>query len=344
VPPCINKFYILDLQPHNSFVKYAVDQGNTVFMISWINPNRDHSHYSWDDYIEKGVLKAFDVVKELTGAKKINTASWCVGGTILATALAVLHERKNAGLIGSATFFTTMIDFSQPGELGIFIDKSQIEHKESQLKHEGILSGKDLATAFSMLRANDLIWSYVVNNYLKGQTPPPFDILYWNSDPTNLPAEMYMYYIRNMYLENKLIEPNALTICNAPINLKKIKTPSYFLSTIDDHIAPWMTTFASTNLFSGPIEFVLGASGHIAGVINPAKKNKRNYWIEGEMGKGPSHWLETAKSVPGSWWSHWDDWLKKRGGAQVPAPSTLGNEQYPVIEPAPGRYVTKRID
>lgn len=343
VPPCINKFYILDLQESNSFVKYAVDQGNTVFMISWLNPEKSQSQYDWDDYIEIGVLKAFDVVKEITDAKKINTASWCVGGTILATALAILHDRKKHTQIASATFFTTLLDFSEPGEIGVFIDQSQVEQRESQLKSSGILSGKDLALAFSMLRANDLIWSYVVNNYLKGQTPAPFDILYWNSDSTNLPADMYSYYLRNFYLDNKLVQPNALTICNSPIDLTKIKTPSYLLSTIDDHIAPWMSTFINTELMSGPIEFVLGASGHIAGVINPPYKNKRNYWMEGELGKGATHWLETAKSVPGSWWPHWSEWLKKRGGAEIPAPTTLGNATYTAIEPAPGRYVTKRI-
>ncbi|ALG66669.1 PHA/PHB synthase family protein [Beggiatoa leptomitoformis] len=344
VPPCINKFYILDLQPDNSFIKYAVDQGNNVFVISWMNPDEKLSQLAWDDYVDKGVLKAFDVAKEVTGAKKINAVSWCVGGTILATALAVLHARKKQAIVNSATFFTTMLDFSDPGELGVFIDEMQFMQRESQLKHKGYLSGKDLATAFSMLRANDLIWSYVVNNYLKGQTPAPFDILYWNSDPTNLPAKMYTYYLRNMYLDNKLIEPDALTLCNAPINLRNIKTPSYFLSTIDDHIAPWKTTFTATELFSGPLEFVLGASGHIAGVINPASKNKRNYWMGGEKGKGAAHWLDTAQSQKGSWWNHWSQWLKAQGGEQVPAPKELGSKDYAVIEPAPGRYVAKRVD
>jgi len=344
VPPSINKFYILDLQPENSFVKYAVDQGNTVFLISWVNPDESLKDVMWDDYISDGVLKAFDVVKEITGAKKINTVSWCVGGTILATALAVMHAKKTQGFIASATFFTTMLDFAEPGDLGVFIDESGISQRESQLKYTSVLSGKDLALAFSMLRANDLIWSYVVSNYLKGQTPPPFDILYWNSDSTNMPAKMYSFYIRNMYLENKLSQPNALTMCDVPINLSAIKTSSYFLSTIDDHIAPWKSTFVGTELFSGHTEFVLGASGHIAGVINPASKNKRNYWIEGELGKGSDHWYNTAKSQPGSWWTHWTAWLKKRGGAEIPALQQLGNEHYPVLEDAPGSYVKRRID
>lgn len=344
VPPCINKFYILDLQQQNSFVKYCVDQGSTVFLISWINADTKTSDFAWDDYIDQGVLKALDIAKDITGAKKINTVSWCVGGTILATALAVLHGQRKQTQVASATFFTTMLDFSDPGELGVFIDEAQVAQREAMLKHSGVLSGRDLATAFSMLRANDLIWSYVVNNYLKGQTPPPFDILYWNSDPTNLPARMYSYYLRNMYMENNLAKSNALTLCNVPIDLNKVKTPTYFLSTIDDHIAPWKSTFIGTELLKGPIEFVLGASGHIAGVINPASKNKRNYWVNGELGKGADHWLETATSKPGSWWPHWDQWLKAQGGVEVTAPQTLGNENYPVLEPAPGRYVTRRID
>lgn len=343
VPPCINKFYILDLQPQNSFVKYVVDQGNSVFLISWVNPEKELSDISWDDYISAGVIKATEIVKAVTDAEKVNTVSWCVGGTLLATALAVLEGKKDRS-VASATYFTTILDFSEPGDLGVFIDEVQIARRESQLEQAGILSGKDLATTFSMLRANDLIWAYVINNYLKGQTPAPFDILYWNSDPTNLPAKMYSYYIRNMYMENQLIKPNALTMCGVPIDLKNLKMPSYFLSTIDDHIAPWKTTFSGSQLFGGPVEFLLGASGHIAGVINPPNKNKRHYWIQGKMGKGAAHWLETAQSQPGSWWPHWDKWLKKQGNNQVPAPSQLGNEKYSVIEQAPGRYVTKRID
>ena len=344
VPPCINKFYILDLQEKNSFVKYCVDQGNTVFLISWVNADADQAHISWDNYIDDGVIKALEVVKSITAAKKINTVAWCVGGTILATALAVLHARRKQSLVNSATYFTALLDFSDPGEIGVFIDDMQVAQREAMLKHSGILSGRDLATAFSMLRANDLIWSYVVNNYLKGQTPAPFDILYWNSDPTNLPAQMYSYYLRNMYMDNKLSKPNELTLCDVSIDLGKIKTPTYFLSTIDDHIAPWKTTFTGTELLSGNTEFVLGASGHIAGVINPANKNKRNYWVNGELGKGADKWLETAKSEPGSWWPHWINWLKGQGGAEADAITTYGNKDYPVVEPAPGRYVVKRID
>jgi len=342
VPPYINKYYILDLQPKNSFVKYAVDQGNTVFIISWVNPDQDLATIGWDDYLTEGVFKALEVIQDITGTDQINTSSWCIGGTLLATALAILAEKPD-NPVASATYFTSMLDFSEPGDLGVFLDEVQQAQRESILDQKGILSGKDLATAFSMIRANDLIWSYVVNNYLKGQAPTPFDILYWNSDSTNLPVNMYKYYIRNMYLENNLIKPNALTICGVPIDLSQIKTPSYFLSTIDDHIAPWQTTFSGAQLMAGPVEFILGASGHIAGVINPPAKKKRSYWSKGEMNQGSAHWLETAQSHPGSWWPHWDEWLKKQSNNQMPAPTTLGNADYPVIEPAPGRYVKKRI-
>jgi len=320
VPPCINKFYIMDLQAKNSLVKYIVDQGNTVFLISWVNPDTDMAETTWDDYIEQGTIKAFDVAKAITGAKKLNTVAWCVGGTILGMTLSVLHARRKQAIIGSATYLTTMLDYTK------------------------ILSGKDLALAFNMLRSNDLIWSYVVNNYLKGQAPAAFDILYWNSDSTNLPATMYSYYLRNMYIDNKVIEPDALEVCGTKNNLTKIKTPSYFLSTIDDHIAPWKTTFKGTEVMAGPVEFVLGGSGHIAGVINPPYKEKRNHWTGGKLGDGADSWLESAESKPGSWWPHWSEWVKQYAGEQVSARTELGNKNHQEIEAAPGRYVKRRID
>ncbi|MEY3220700.1 MAG: class poly(R)-hydroxyalkanoic acid synthase [Pseudomonadota bacterium] len=344
VPPCINKFYIMDLQPANSLVKFIVDQGYTVFLISWVNPDESLANTQWDDYIEKGTITAFEKVRNITGAEKINTVSWCVGGTILGTALAVLSARNQADTIASATYLTTMLDFSDPGDLGVFLSESSVAQREAHLKVTKMLSGRDLATAFNMLRANDLIWSYVVNNYLKGQSPQPFDILYWNSDSTNMPADMYIYYLRNMYLENNLAKPNKLTICGQPIDLSNIKTPTYFLSTIEDHIAPWKSTFVGTELVGGEVEFVLGASGHIAGVINPASKNRRNYWVGGELNKGADHWLQTAESKAGSWWNHWAEWVGKQGGELIDAPQTLGNDDYKEIEPAPGSYVKKRID
>ena len=342
VPPCINKFYILDLQEHNSYVKYCVDQGQTVFLVSWINPTTDQSDISWDDYVGEGVLKAIDVVKEISGSAKVNTVAWCIGGTLMASALAVMAHRKDTS-VSSATFLTTLTDFQDPGDLCVFIDEQQVKRLEDKVNSQGYLSGKELATSFNMLRSNDLIWSYVVNNYLKGQTPPPFDILYWNGDSTNLPAEMYTYYINKMYLENKLSEKDGLTICGSPVDLGRIKTPCYFLSTIEDHIAPWKGTFKATETFGSNIEFVLGASGHVAGVINPASKNRRNYWVKGEQGKGPDHWLETAERVEGSWWPNWADWHKRRGGKKVPAPTAYGNEEHSVIEAAPGSYVAVRI-
>lgn len=343
IPPFINKFYILDLQPENSFVKYAADQGNTVFIISWLNPDKDKSTLTWDDYLESGVFTALDIARKITGGDKVNTVAWCVGGTLLASALAVMQARKDA-TVASATFFTSLLDFSEPGEIGVFVDEVQVAQREAQLEHTGMLNGRDLAMVFSMLRANDLIWSYVVNNYLKGKTPPPFDILYWNSDPTNLPASMYISYVQNMYLENKLVQPGALTMCGQSIDLSTVTTPSYFLSTVEDHIAPWTATFKTVDLFAAPVEFVLGASGHIAGVINPPAKNKRNYWTDGERGKGAEHWQQTATSHPGSWWPHWIDWLAQFRGGEVDARMSLGNDKFNVIEPAPGRYVTKRVN
>ncbi|WP_293267595.1 class I poly(R)-hydroxyalkanoic acid synthase [Neptunomonas sp.] len=342
VPPCINKFYILDLQEHNSYVKYCVDEGQTVFLVSWINPSIEQGDISWDDYVGKGVITAIDKVKEITASPKVNAVAWCIGGTLLASALAVLAHRKDAS-VASATFLTTLTDFRDPGDLCVFLDEQQVKKLEDKVNNQGYLSGKELATSFNMLRSNDLIWSYVVNNYLKGQTPPPFDILYWNGDSTNLPAEMYTYYINNMYLENKLVEKDALTMCGSPIDLGRIKIPCYFLSTIDDHIAPWKGTFTGAENFNN-VEFVLGGSGHVAGVINPASKNRRNYWVKGEQGKGSDHWLETAERVEGSWWPNWSEWQKKRGGKKVAAPADYGNADNKAIEAAPGRFVTVRID
>ncbi|MEL0322168.1 MAG: class I poly(R)-hydroxyalkanoic acid synthase, partial [Gammaproteobacteria bacterium] len=302
VPPCINKFYILDLQPQNSYVKWCVDQGNTVFLISWANTTPEYSHIGWDDYVQDGIFEATRVVKEITGEKKMNAVAWCIGGTILGSALGVMQKKRDSS-IASATFLTTLLDFSDPGDLGVFLDEEEVDMRAAQVSKDGVMSGKSLALGFNMLRSNDLIWSYVVNNYLKGKTPPPFDLLYWNSDPTNLPATMYNTYIREMYVNNSLSKPGGFTCCNKPVELDKVKTPVYFLSAIEDHIAPWKTTFLGTELVGGPVEFVLGGSGHIAGVINPPAKNKRNFWTNGEMGQGADHWLETATDHPGSWWT-----------------------------------------
>jgi len=343
VPPCINKFYIMDLQEHNSYVKYCVDQGQTVFLVSWVNPTVEQRDISWDDYVGNGTLKAIDAVKKITEQDKINAVSWCIGGTILASTLAVMAKRKDDS-INSATFLTTLTDFTDPGDLCVFIDEQQVKQLTQKVDDEGLLSGRNLATAFNMLRSNDLVWSYVVNNYLKGQNPAPFDILYWNGDSTNLPAKMYNFYINEMYINNKLAKPNALTICGEQIDLGDITIPVYFLSAIEDHIAPWKGTFKGTEMMKGKIEFVLGASGHVAGVINPASKNRRNYWTGGELGQGADHWLETAERQEGSWWPNWAKWMKPKSGKKIDAPKDYGNAEFKVVEPAPGRYVSTTIE
>jgi polyhydroxyalkanoate synthase len=342
VPPCINKFYILDLQPQNSYVKWCVDQGNTVFLISWANTTPEYSQIGWDDYVQDGIFEATRVVKDITGEKKMNAVAWCIGGTILGSALGVMQKKRDA-IIGSATFLTTLLDFSDPGDLGVFLDQEDVDMRAAQVSKDGVMSGKSLALGFNMLRSNDLIWSYVVNNYLKGKTPPPFDLLYWNSDPTNLPAAMYNTYIREMYVNNNLAKSGGFTCCGKSVELEKIKTPSYFLSAIEDHIAPWKTTFLGTELMGGPVKFVLGGSGHIAGVINPPAKNKRNFWSDGELGQGADHWLETATDHPGSWWSHWHEWLDQQDSKQVPAREIGSHSEYQEIVPAPGDYVRVRI-
>lgn len=344
VPPCINKYYILDLSEHNSYVRYCLEQGNDVYIISWRNPDETLGDVTWDEYISEGTIPAIEAVKEISAAKKINAVAWCIGGTMLATTMSVLASKRKKP-IATATFFTTLLDFSDPGELGVFIDESQVKQHEHKLKDGGVMPGKQLATTFAMLRANDLVWSYVVNNYLKGKTPPPFDILYWNGDSTNMTSAMYTWYLRNMYLENNLAKPGGVELCGVKIDLGKIDCPVYFLSAVEDHIAPWKTTFIGTELVKqGNVEFVLAASGHVAGVINPANKNKRHFWKDGELGQGADHWLETATEVPGSWWSHWDAWLKSQGNKTIDAPAKLGSEKYPELEAAPGSFVLAKAD
>lgn len=342
VPPCINKFYILDLQPKNSFVKWCVNQGNTVFLISWANTTPECSHIGWDDYVKDGILEAARVVREITSEKKLNAVAWCIGGTILASALAVMQKKRDSS-IGSATLLTTLLDFSEPGDLGVFLSKHEVELRADQVKKKGVMSGKDLSLGFNMIRSNDLVWSYVVNNYLKGRTPPPFDLLYWNSDPTNLPATMYNSYVSEMYIKNNLAKPGGFICCGSAVELNKIKTPMYFFSAIDDHIAPWKSTFLGTELVGGRLEFVLGGSGHIAGVINPPEKNKRNYWTDGELGQGSDHWLETAIDHSGSWWTHWHEWLEGQDDRETPARQIETDGNYKEIVPAPGDYVRVRL-
>ncbi len=360
VPPCINKFYILDLQPENSFVRYAVEQGNTVFMVSWRNITEDKlGGLTWDDYIADGVLKPIEVVRAISKSDKINALGFCVGGTLLAAALAVLRARGEER-VASVTLLATMLDFTYPGDIGVFVDEASIQAREQAIGKGGILPGKDLAFVFSALRANDLVWAYVVNNYLKGKTPDAFDILYWNADSTNLPGPMYCWYVRNMYLENKLREPGKLTVCGVPVDLGAIRLPTYILATREDHIVPWKSAYLSTRHLTGnweqpPISkgdtrFVLGASGHVAGVINPPSKNRRSYWTSerlsaggAESQAGADEWLAGAKETPGSWWSNWNAWLEGFSGGERAAPKKLGSAKFKPIEPAPGRYVKVRV-
>ena len=341
VPPCINKYYILDLQPENSFVRYAVERGHTVFMVSWRNVPPAMGRATWDDYLEHGVMRALAVAQEICGADKVNALGFCVGGTLLGAALAVLRS-KGDERVASLTLLATMLDFSDTGELSVFVDEAYVSQRERDFADGGVLHGRELAITFASLRANDLIWHYVVNNYLKGGTPEPFDLLYWNADSTNLPGAMYVYYVRNTYLENNLRRPGKLTMCGVPVDLGRVDMPAYVLATREDHIVPWRTAFASTRHLGGRIEFVLAASGHIAGVINPASKNRRNFWLNPDLAQDPDRWLADATSRPGSWWKHWGDWLAAFGGREVPARSDLGGAQYREIEPAPGRYVKEK--
>ncbi|MDQ0571029.1 polyhydroxyalkanoate synthase [Variovorax paradoxus] len=344
VPPCINKFYILDLQPENSLIRYANEQGHRVFVVSWRNPDESLANATWDDYIENAAIKAIRTVQEISGSKQINALGFCVGGTILSTALAVLAARGEKPA-ASVTLLTTFLDFSDTGILDIFVDEPMVAYREMQLGKGGLLPGMDLSSTFSFLRPNDLVWNYVVGNYLKGETPPPFDLLYWNSDATNLPGPFYTWYLRNTYHENKLAKPNALTVCGQKVDLGKIDVPAYIYGSREDHIVPIGGAYASTQLLPGKKRFVMGASGHIAGVINPPAKKKRSHWIreDGKFPKTQAEWLAGATEHPGSWWTDWAQWLKGHAGKQVPAPKTYGNgKTYKAIEPAPGRYVKAR--
>ena len=343
VPPCINKFYIMDLQPENSLIRYTVEQGHRTFVISWRNPDESLKTRTWDDYIEQGPLAAIAAVQAISGAETINTLGFCVGGTILSTALAVLAARGEQPA-HSVTLLTTLLDFESTGILDIFIDEAMVKMRESTLGEQarggpGLLKGKELATTFSFLRPNDLVWNYVVGNYLKGETPPPFDLLYWNGDSTNLPGPMYCWYLRHLYLQNELKKPGALTVLGESVDLGAIEAPFFIYGSREDHIVPWTAAYASTGLVSGQKTFVLGASGHIAGVINPPAKGKRSYWTNAKQPAKAEAWLASATEHPGSWWTHWTDWLKPMGGKLVNAPKVPGNAQFKPIEPAPGRYV-----
>ncbi len=340
VPPCINKFYIMDLQPENSLIRYMVEQGNTVFLVSWRNPGEAQGALGWDDYLENGPITALTVIKEITRVKQVNALGFCVGGTILTSALAVLKARGEDP-VASLTLLTTLLDFSDTGEIGLFIDEQAVAAREATIGQGGLLPARDLQNTFSFLRANDLVWNYVQNNYLKGQKPQAFDLLYWNSDSTNLPGKFACWYMRHMYLENKLRMPGELSMCGVKVDLGQLDMPVYLLATREDHIVPWQSAYASTRLLGGPLRFVLGASGHIAGVINPASKNKRSYWVNEDVKNDAAGWLTAAEEKKGSWWSDWAAWLQPLSGEQR-APRQPGNAKYKPIEPAPGRYVKER--
>jgi polyhydroxyalkanoate synthase len=342
IPPSINKYYILDLRPENSFVHYALEQGHMVFMVSWRNITEEVGHFTWDDYVGKGALKALEVARAIAGTAEVNALGFCVGGTILGTALAVLAA-KGDKCVKSVTFLASMLDFSDTGDIRVFIDERSIAAREAEIGGGGVMSGKDIAMAFTALRANDLVWSYVVNGYLKGQRPEALDLLFWNADGTNLPGPMYCWYVRNTYLENRLREPGRSSVLGVPVDLGKVTVPAYVLATREDHIVPWRTAYQTTQLLQGEARFVLGASGHVAGVINPPSKNKRSHWVGGKPTANAEDWLAAATERPGSWWTDWSRWLERFGGESVPAPSRLGNAEFNPIEPAPGRYVRQRI-
>jgi polyhydroxyalkanoate synthase len=341
IPPSINKFYILDLQPENSLVRFVVEQGFTVFLVSWKNVKAEEATATWDDYLEKGPLKALEVVRAVTRVKKPNVLGFCVGGTILTSALGVARARGEDP-VASLTLMTTLLDFADSGELGCLVDEASVTAREASIGKGGLLPGQELANVFSALRANDLVWQYVVGNYLKGSKPQAFDLLYWNSDSTNLPGPFLTWYLRNMYLENNLRVPGKLKMLGVKVDLGKIDVPAYLLATREDHIVPWKGAYLSRGLLGGETTFVLGASGHIAGAINPASKNRRSYWVNASGAADPDEWLESAAEQKGSWWLHWIEWLKQRGGKQVAARGRMGNAKYVPIEPAPGRYVKEK--
>ncbi len=346
VPPCINKYYILDLQPDNSFIRYSVEQGHRTFVVSWRNPDESLADRTWDDYIEQGPLAAIRTVQAISGQKRLDMLGFCVGGTILATALAVLAAR-NEHPASSLTLLTTLLDYSRTGILDVFVDEPSVQMREMTIGPDApggpkLLKGRELATTFSFLRPNDLVWNYVVGNYLKGEPPPPFDLLYWNGDGTNLPGPMYCWYLRHTYLQDELKIPGRLTTCGEKVDLGAIRAPVFVYASREDHIVPWDSAYMSTALLKGPTRFVLGASGHIAGVINPPAKGKRSHWVNDQLPATAAQWLAGAQERPGSWWPDWAAWVRPHAGKQVAAPKSYGGRGHKAIEPAPGRYVRQK--
>ena len=341
VPPWINKFYIMDLQPKNSLLKWLVDQGHTVYVISWVNPDETYAETGFEDYITDGVLKALDAIQYDTGESEINAIGYCIGGTLLASSLAYMKATGDTR-IKSATFFTTMLNFANPGELGLFIDDEQIKGLEGKMQETGYLDGSTMAGTFNLLRANDLIWSFYINNYLLGNDPRPFDLLYWNSDSTRMPAKMHSWYLRNLYLNNQLCQPKALNVHGVPLDLTSIDIPACFISAVEDHIAPWQSTYSGARMFGGKTRFILGGSGHIAGIINPPGANKYNYRVTDELPEDGEAWAKQAAVNAGSWWPEWDRWVRALDNAQVPA-RVPGQGKLAAIEDAPGTYVKSKL-
>jgi len=338
VPPWINKYYILDLQQKNSLIHWLVSQGHTVFVMSWVNPDESYAEVGFDNYVLEGVVEAIEQIGQATGEDKVNAIGYCIGGTLLATSLALMAG-KGDNRVNSATFLTTMLDFSNPGELGVFIDDEQLDSLDEKIDQKGFLDGKEMATTFNLLRSNDLIWSFYINNYLLGNDPRPFDLLYWNSDSTRMPARMHKWYLRNLYLKNRLVKPGDIEIDGTAIDLSAIKTPAMFVSTEEDHIAPWQSTWSGALKFAGPVKFVLGGSGHIAGICNPPANNKYGYRISTrKLGKDALAWKDKTEKNEGSWWPAWDQWVGQYAGDKIPARQP-GAGSLKIIEDAPGRYV-----
>jgi polyhydroxyalkanoate synthase len=342
MPPWINKYYILDLREKNSFIRWAVNQGHTVFVISWVNPDESYAQKSFEDYMFDGPLAALDAIERATGTRDINLIGYCLGGTLLGATLAWMAA-KDDRRVASATFFVSLLDFSIPGELGVFIDESQVENLERRMSERGYLEGSEMAATFNMLRANDLVWSFVIHNYLLGKDPFPFDLLYWNSDSTRMPAKMHSFYLRSMYLQNRLKEPGGVTLGGVPIDLRKITVPAYFISTAEDHIAPWKSTYKGARLLTGPTRFVLGGSGHIAGIVNPPSANKYGFWTNPELPETAEAWQAAAAKQDGSWWNDWQGWIAGRNGTERVPARIPGAGGLKAIEDAPGSYVKLRI-
>ncbi|HVH78234.1 MAG TPA: class I poly(R)-hydroxyalkanoic acid synthase [Stellaceae bacterium] len=342
IPPWINKFYILDLRPENSFIRWAVNQGHTVFVISWVNPDERLSGKSFENYMKEGPLAALDAMAAATGEKEANVIGYCLGGTLLSATLAYMTARRDRR-IKSATFFVTMVDFAEAGDLSVFIDEEQLKSLEERMSKKGYLEARDMHQTFNMLRANDLIWSFVVNNYLLGKSPLPFDLLYWNADSTRMPAAMHSFYLRKMYQQNLLSKPGGITLDGVKIDLRKVRTPAFILSTREDHIAPWRSTYAATQLYAGPTKFVLAASGHIAGVVNPPGRSKYGHWTNDQNPPSTDEWLAGAAEHDGSWWPLWEEWVSQYAGGKVPA-RPPGKGKLKPIENAPGSYVQVRAE